>query len=166
MDACEAVEKELQRVITKFSGVHEHAKRMLGDVTKNFEDLRSSIAEGKSMFYTYVNVKIQMRLHAFQKEIYLSRLLAPFNLLLRFYGHFFTCIHQHVCRISVVHFGVFISHFGFSTFKSSMCVVCLCFHVIFNTLMRFSLTHFFFCQSAFRPFVWFYALSMLFNCAI
>lgn len=47
MDACEAVEKELQRVITKFNGVHEHAKRMLGDVTKNFEDLKSSIAEGK-----------------------------------------------------------------------------------------------------------------------
>lgn len=45
MDACEAVEKELQRVITKFNGVHEHAKRMLGDVTKNFEDLKSSIAE-------------------------------------------------------------------------------------------------------------------------
>lgn len=47
MDACEAVEKELQRVITKFTGVHEHAKRMLGDVVKNFEDLKSSIAEGK-----------------------------------------------------------------------------------------------------------------------
>lgn len=46
MDACEAVEKELQRVITKFNGVHEHAKRMLGDVTKNFEELKSSIAEG------------------------------------------------------------------------------------------------------------------------
>lgn len=48
MDACEAVEKELQRVITKFNGVHEHARRMLGDVTKNFEDLKSSIAEGES----------------------------------------------------------------------------------------------------------------------
>lgn len=47
MDACEAVEKELQRVITKFNGVHDHAKRMLGDVTKNFEDLKSSIAESK-----------------------------------------------------------------------------------------------------------------------
>lgn len=46
MDACEAVEEELQRVITKFSGVHEHARRMLGDVTKNFEDLRSSIIQG------------------------------------------------------------------------------------------------------------------------
>lgn len=47
MDACEAVEKELQRVITKFTGVHERAKQMLGDVVKNFEDLKSSIAEGK-----------------------------------------------------------------------------------------------------------------------
>lgn len=46
MEACEAVEKELQRVITKFSGVHEHSKRLLGDVTNNFEDLRSTLAEG------------------------------------------------------------------------------------------------------------------------
>lgn len=46
MDACEAVEKELSRVITKFNGVHDHAKRVLGDVTKNFEELQSSIAEG------------------------------------------------------------------------------------------------------------------------
>lgn len=50
MDACEAVEKELQRVISKFNGVHEHSKRMLGDVTKNFEELRSSIAEGTDFF--------------------------------------------------------------------------------------------------------------------
>lgn len=50
MDACEAVEKELQRVISKFNGVHEHSKRMLGDVTINFEELRSSIAEGMDFF--------------------------------------------------------------------------------------------------------------------
>lgn len=50
MDSCEAVEKELQRVISKFNGVHEHSKRMLGDVTKNFEELRSSIAEGMEFF--------------------------------------------------------------------------------------------------------------------
>lgn len=47
MDACEAVEKELLRVIAKFNGVHDHAKRLLGDVTDNFENLKSSIAEGK-----------------------------------------------------------------------------------------------------------------------
>lgn len=46
MDACEAVEKELLRVITKFTCVHDHANRVLNDVTKNFEDLQSSIAEG------------------------------------------------------------------------------------------------------------------------
>lgn len=49
MDACEAVEKELLRVISKFNAVHEHSKRVLGDVTKNFDDLRSSIAEGKTL---------------------------------------------------------------------------------------------------------------------
>lgn len=47
MDACEAVEKELQRVISKFNAVQDHSKRLLGDVTKNFEELKSSIAEGK-----------------------------------------------------------------------------------------------------------------------
>lgn len=51
MEACEAVEKELQRVITKFTGVHEHSKRLLGDVTNNFEDLRSTLAEGTFLFY-------------------------------------------------------------------------------------------------------------------
>lgn len=45
MDACEAVDKELLRVITKFNGVHDHANRVLGDITKNFEDLQSSISE-------------------------------------------------------------------------------------------------------------------------
>lgn len=48
MDACEAVEREVQRANTRFNGLHEHTKRMLGDVTKNFEDLKSSIAEGES----------------------------------------------------------------------------------------------------------------------
>lgn len=47
MDACEAVEKELQRVLGKFNGVNEHSKRVLGDVTKNFEDLRAAFDEGK-----------------------------------------------------------------------------------------------------------------------
>lgn len=47
MEACEAVEKELVRVLTKFNAVHEHSKRVLNDVTKNFEDLKSSIAESK-----------------------------------------------------------------------------------------------------------------------
>lgn len=47
MDACEAVEKEIQRVTTKFTGVHEHAKRTLDAVTQNFEDLQSTIAESK-----------------------------------------------------------------------------------------------------------------------
>lgn len=50
MDACEAVEKELLRVITKFNAVHEHSTHLLSDVTKEFEDLKSSIAEGNIHF--------------------------------------------------------------------------------------------------------------------
>lgn len=51
MEACEAVEKELVRVLTRFNAVHEHSKRVLNDVTKNFEDLKSSIAESKFYFF-------------------------------------------------------------------------------------------------------------------
>lgn len=61
MEACEAVEKELQRVITKFSGVHEHSKRLLTDVTSNFEDLQSTLAEGR--LHSEQNVIINLIVH-------------------------------------------------------------------------------------------------------
>lgn len=55
MDACEAVDKELLRVITKFIGVHDHANRVLSDITTNFEDLQSSISERMKATIFYSN---------------------------------------------------------------------------------------------------------------
>lgn len=56
MDACEAVEKELSRVVSKFAGAHDQTNRVLGDVIKNFDDLRSSIGEGNCRTSTYYSV--------------------------------------------------------------------------------------------------------------
>lgn len=47
MEACEAVGNELTRVLTKFTGAYEQSNRVLGDLIENFNDLKSSIAEGK-----------------------------------------------------------------------------------------------------------------------
>lgn len=69
MDACEAVEKELQRVTTKFGSVHEHANRTLDAVTKNFEDLQSTIAESKRIAFIKYISKLSMLLTSFNKNI-------------------------------------------------------------------------------------------------
>lgn len=47
MNSCAAVEKELERVITKFTAIRGHSERVLNDVTSQFEELKSSIDEGK-----------------------------------------------------------------------------------------------------------------------
>lgn len=48
MNSCGgAVEKELERVITKFTAIRGHSERVLNDVAKHFDDLKQSIDEGK-----------------------------------------------------------------------------------------------------------------------
>lgn len=46
MDSCGAVDKELERVITKFTAIRGHSERVLNDVTTHFEELKASIGEG------------------------------------------------------------------------------------------------------------------------
>lgn len=46
MESCAAVEKEVDKVITKFSSINEHSQRVISDVTTFIEQLRKSIAEG------------------------------------------------------------------------------------------------------------------------
>ncbi|XP_058066662.1 E3 ubiquitin-protein ligase RMND5A isoform X3 [Anopheles bellator] len=46
MDSCAAVEKEVEKVINKFSAINDHSQRIIGDVIAFIEKLRSSIAEG------------------------------------------------------------------------------------------------------------------------
>lgn len=47
MDSCQAVEKEIDKVIQKFSGIQSHSTRVLDDAIKYIEQLKSSIEEGK-----------------------------------------------------------------------------------------------------------------------
>lgn len=47
MDAVDSVDKELLKVIKNFIGLEDHANRLLSNITKNFEDLQSSISERK-----------------------------------------------------------------------------------------------------------------------
>lgn len=46
-DSCGAVDKELERVLTKFTAIRGHSERMLSDVTKDFEDIKSAIEAGR-----------------------------------------------------------------------------------------------------------------------
>lgn len=46
MNSCGAVEKELERVITKFTAIRGHSERVLNDVGVHFDDLKESINEG------------------------------------------------------------------------------------------------------------------------
>lgn len=46
MESCAAVEKEVEKVINKFSAINDHSQRIIGDVISLIEKLRSSIAEG------------------------------------------------------------------------------------------------------------------------
>lgn len=47
MEACNAVEKEVDKVITKFSGIHEHSEKTLHDLSNHIEALKKKIDEGK-----------------------------------------------------------------------------------------------------------------------
>ncbi|XP_052862896.1 E3 ubiquitin-protein ligase RMND5A isoform X1 [Anopheles cruzii] len=46
MESCAAVEKEVEKVINKFSAINDHSQRIIGDVIAFIEKLRSSLAEG------------------------------------------------------------------------------------------------------------------------
>ncbi|XP_067008364.1 E3 ubiquitin-protein ligase RMND5A [Anabrus simplex] len=48
MDACNAVEREVDKVLSKFGSIHEHADRVLRDVTNNVEGLKKEFEEGPS----------------------------------------------------------------------------------------------------------------------
>lgn len=47
MDSCQAVEKEIDKVIQKFSAIESHSSRVIDDIISYIEQLKSSIAEGK-----------------------------------------------------------------------------------------------------------------------
>jgi hypothetical protein len=47
MDACTGVEKEVDKVLSKFGGINDHADRTLGDLCTHIESLKNSIEEGR-----------------------------------------------------------------------------------------------------------------------
>lgn len=47
MEACNAVEKEVDKVITKFSGIQENSDKTLRDLTNHIEAIKKKIDESK-----------------------------------------------------------------------------------------------------------------------
>lgn len=47
MDACNAVEREVDRVLSKFGGINEHASRTLSGLITYIENLKKEYDVGK-----------------------------------------------------------------------------------------------------------------------
>lgn len=47
MEACLAVEKEVDRVFSKFGGINEHAKRVLSDLVNQIQSLKEEYQNGE-----------------------------------------------------------------------------------------------------------------------
>lgn len=60
MDSCQAVEKEIDKVIQKFTGIQSHSTRVLDDAIKYIEQLKSSIEEGKLSPYYLILITFKV----------------------------------------------------------------------------------------------------------
>lgn len=47
MEACIGVEREVDKVLTKFGGINEHAERVLQDVTNHIESIKKELDDCK-----------------------------------------------------------------------------------------------------------------------
>lgn len=47
MEACNAVEREVDKVLSKFGGINEHAERVLQDITGNIDSLKKELESGE-----------------------------------------------------------------------------------------------------------------------
>lgn len=47
MDSCVAVEKEIDRVINRFTAINEHSSQVIGDVVNQILELKNHLEEGK-----------------------------------------------------------------------------------------------------------------------
>lgn len=48
MDSCGAVEKEIDRVLSKFNDINENSRRVLRDLITHLDHLRNEFESGKS----------------------------------------------------------------------------------------------------------------------
>lgn len=53
MEACLAVEKEIDRVLSKFGSINEHAGRVLNDLISYIESLRTELQNGEIFLTIY-----------------------------------------------------------------------------------------------------------------
>lgn len=51
MDACTAVEKEIDKVLSKFGNINEHADKIITDLIKFIENINTELQQGKRCFY-------------------------------------------------------------------------------------------------------------------
>lgn len=49
MDACTAVEREVDKVLSKFGLINEHAEKVLRDLINHIESLKKELEEGNQM---------------------------------------------------------------------------------------------------------------------
>lgn len=47
MEACIAVEREIDKVLSKFGGISDHAERVMRDVCSHIENLKKELEECK-----------------------------------------------------------------------------------------------------------------------
>jgi len=47
MDACDPVEKEVEKVLTKFSGLQDHTLNTVDDFIASIENIRKELVDGK-----------------------------------------------------------------------------------------------------------------------
>lgn len=56
MEACNAVEREVDKILLKFGVVNEHAETVLQDLINHIESLKKEFAEGKLYHSSSYNV--------------------------------------------------------------------------------------------------------------
>ena len=50
MDSCLTVEREIDKVLTKFGGLHDHSVDTIEDFITSLENIRKELAEGELKF--------------------------------------------------------------------------------------------------------------------
>ena len=71
MEACNTVERELDKVLLKFSDINEQAGAVLTDLVNHIETLKKELEEGKKIYsFIYQSRKHGQRLSCIYKTLY------------------------------------------------------------------------------------------------
>lgn len=65
MESCLSVERDLEKVLTKFSGVQEHTLNTIDDFISSIENLRKELAEGIVTFLFLAHRRFKNRIRIF-----------------------------------------------------------------------------------------------------